>query len=371
MRLTRQLGRPAMVAVTALLGILLATGLPLREARGQAPKQGGTVRVAHAPRADDAGSAGPDPRDGRADQQGHLREPDPARRGGGGEAPPRHRLGNLAGRQGLDVQAARRREVPRRDGLRRPGGEVHARPVRRRLGRRVVGPGLPRALRPLRGRRPAHDPHALQEAVPGAPRRARDRLPRHRLAGRRQAAREGVRPASGRHRALRVRELDARAAGHPEEEPRVRLGAGHDEAPGAGLRRPDRLPVHPRASDPPRHAGEGRGGRDRARARPGHRASPRGQALRRVPQHVQGRADDVPGERRQAADERPGGAPGDAVRDQPRGGGEGRHLRGLDGRLRAAQAHDLALLEGRRGDVPERPRQGPPDPRSGRVEAGG
>ncbi|MET0852203.1 MAG: ABC transporter substrate-binding protein, partial [Candidatus Rokuibacteriota bacterium] len=46
MRLTRQLGRPAMVAVTALLGILLATGLPLREARGQAPKQGGTVRVA-------------------------------------------------------------------------------------------------------------------------------------------------------------------------------------------------------------------------------------------------------------------------------------------------------------------------------------
>ena len=47
MRLTGQVGRPAaLVAVTALLGVLLGSGLVPPPARGQAPKQGGTVRVA-------------------------------------------------------------------------------------------------------------------------------------------------------------------------------------------------------------------------------------------------------------------------------------------------------------------------------------
>ena len=233
---------------------------------GPGPEAGRGPPGGAAPRADHARPAGSDPRDRRPDQQGHLREPGPARPGGCGQAAPGHELGDVARREDVDVQAARRRQVPRRDGLRRPGREVHAGPGPRRLRGRLVQPGVPGSAGARRGRRPADDPPPLQEAVPGPPRRAGDRLPRHRLAGGGQEAREGVRSAPRRDRPVHVRELDPGPAGRAQEEPGLQLGAGPHEAPGSGLRGRDPLPLRPGAPDAPGDPREGRGRPHRPRA---------------------------------------------------------------------------------------------------------
>ena len=147
----------------ALVGVAIVSMAP--ETRAQAPKPGGALRVAlHLepttldPRAD--------PRDRRPDQQGHLREPGPARPSRRPEAAPGLELGDVARREDLDVQAPRRRQVPRRDAVRRPGRQVHAGPDRRRLRGWLVQPGVPGSPGALRGCRSADDPPRVQEPYP-------------------------------------------------------------------------------------------------------------------------------------------------------------------------------------------------------------
>ena len=77
-----------------------------------------------------------------------------------------------AGRQGLDLQAARRRDVPGRHAVRRRGGEVQPRAHRRSEDRLGAAQERHRPGQVGRGRRSAHRPHHLRHAVGDAARRA-------------------------------------------------------------------------------------------------------------------------------------------------------------------------------------------------------
>ena len=147
-------------------------------------------------------------------------------------------VGGLARRQGLDVHAAPQREVSRRHALRRQGRGVELRalvedhasaarqPGQGRTDLRVLGGAVRRLRRQVdrdqgRGDRLAHDARHAQGsagAVPGEPRHVHLR---HREPGRRGEVGHGVRQASGGHRGLQARRVEAEPGSRAGGEPRL------------------------------------------------------------------------------------------------------------------------------------------------------
>ena len=103
-------------------------------------------------------------------------------------AGPRDELGSIARRQDLDLQAARRRDVPGRNEVRRRGGEVQPRAHRRPEDRFGPAQERHRAVHEGRGPRSAHGPHHLRYALGDASRRH----PAHARSGRRRRRRSSA-----------------------------------------------------------------------------------------------------------------------------------------------------------------------------------
>ena len=181
-----------------------------------------------------AAASRPDRGRGRGDRRGrlrqHLRRPDPDRLAWRGAAGAGRELDDLRRRQDLYVQAAHRREIPRRRRLQRRRREVLARPrARREFDQRAERPV--RGDRHGRGRRPGHRQGDAEE-----PARL---LPLQYGLGRRGDRRAGKRRRqqgkAGRHRPVQVRPLGQGLRRSPSSRTDGLLGR-------AGLPRQGRVP---------------------------------------------------------------------------------------------------------------------------------
>ena len=143
----------------------------------------------------------------------------------------------VGGRHHARPQAAPWHQVPRRDRLRRGGGQVQHRSAAR-PGDEVAHEGRDRRDQGRRGGGQPHCAPPAQVPLRRAPRHARPGAGHDPVAGVDQEARQGRRAAADRHGAVQVRRVGARRPHHGRALRRL-LGEG------PAVPRQDRLPPHP------------------------------------------------------------------------------------------------------------------------------
>src|SRR5437870_5563103 len=342
-----------------------AARAPRRRARPRRPRDPGrgaeARRDAHDRAPHRSRVARPPLRDDRARRVGLLEHPrvvDRDRREA--RAPPEAR--DVVGRDLADagaLQAAAGCPVPRRDAVRRGGGEVHARPGAQGRAARALGEPRRAARRRRGGRRP-HGGRRHERAVRSDLGVAGAGLRGHRLADGGREGRARLQPGARRHGALQIRRVEDQHARDPRALRRLlgRQGAARPrrlQSSARGGRADDRAPDGRRGHGPLPLAGPARGAPPRPEVR-----RPRGDGPpRRLRRHAREAA---PARRRaRAVGAPPRGRPQGDPRQHPGGRGPPRARRPGARRLRL-QGHEA------RPALSVRPRAREGAPRPGGVE---
>src|SRR5438128_3444663 len=342
-----------------------AARAPRRRARPRRPRDPGrrteARRDAHDRAPHRSRVARPPLRDDRARRVGLLEHPrvvDRDRREA--RAPPEAR--DVVGRDLADagaLQVAAGCPVPRRDAVRRGGGEVHARPGAQGHAARALGEPRRAARRRRGGRRP-HGGRRHERAVRPDLEVAGAGLRGHRLADGGREGRARLQPGARRHGALQIRRVEDQHARDPRALRRLlgRQGAARPcrlQSSARGGRADDRAPDGRRGHGPLSLADPARGAPPRPEVR-----RPRGDGPpRRLRRHAREAA---PARRRaRAVGAPPRGRPQGDPRQHPGGRGPPRARRPGARRLRL-QGHEA------RPALSVRPRAREGAPRPGGVE---